>query len=59
MSNESGQPNVYVRPFLREGETYPISKDGGSHPVWRADGKEMFYLATGREAHGGRGHCDR
>ena len=44
--NESGQPNVYVRPFLGEGQKYPISKDGGSHPVWRADGKELFYLGS-------------
>jgi hypothetical protein len=45
-SNESGQPNVYVQPFLRAGGKYPVSRDGGSHPVWRADGKELFYLSA-------------
>jgi Tol biopolymer transport system component len=44
-SNESGQPNVYVRPFLRAGGKYQVSRDGGSHPVWRADGTELFYLS--------------
>jgi eukaryotic-like serine/threonine-protein kinase len=43
-TNEAGQPNVYVLPFLRDGAKYPVSRDGGSHPVWRADGKELFYL---------------
>ena len=64
-TNETGQPNVYVQPFLRAGGKYPVSKDGGSHPVWRADGKELFYLAadgtmmavpinaTGQQFHGG------
>jgi eukaryotic-like serine/threonine-protein kinase len=45
-TNESGQPNVYVRPFLRDGAKYPVSRDGGSHPVWRTDGKELFYLGA-------------
>jgi serine/threonine protein kinase/Tol biopolymer transport system component len=45
-SNESGQPNVYVQPFLRPGGKYQVSRDGGSHPVWRADGTELFYLSA-------------
>jgi serine/threonine protein kinase/Tol biopolymer transport system component len=45
-SSESGQPNVYVQPFLRAGGKYQVSRDGGSHPVWRADGKELFYLSA-------------
>ena len=45
-TNESGQPNVYVQPFLRAGGKYQVSRDGGSHPVWRADGKELFYLGA-------------
>ena len=43
-SNETGQPNVYVQPFLRAGRKYPISPNGGRNPHWRADGKELFYL---------------
>ena len=44
-TNETGQPNVYVQPFLRAGGKYRISPNGGRNPHWRADGKELFYLA--------------
>ena len=43
-TNETGQPNVYVQPFLRAGQKYPISPNGGRNPHWRADGSELFYL---------------
>jgi eukaryotic-like serine/threonine-protein kinase len=43
-SNETGQPNVYVRPFLRAGGKHRISPNGGRNPHWRANGKELFYL---------------
>ena len=47
-TDETGQPNVYVQPFLRAGRKYRISPNGGRNPHWRADGKELFYLdATG------------
>ena len=45
-TDEGGQSNVYVQPFLRAGGKYPISTEGGIAPIWRADGKELFYLAT-------------
>ena len=45
-TNETGQPNVYVQPFLRAGRKYPISPNGGRNPHWRADGRELFYLAA-------------
>ncbi len=45
-SDEAGQPNVYVQPFLRAGRKYRISPNGGRNPHWRADGKELFYLAA-------------
>jgi len=43
-SNESGQVEVYVRPFpdTRAGK-WKVSVDGGARPIWRADGKELFY----------------
>ncbi len=47
-TDETGQPNVYVQPFLRAGGKHRISPNGGRNPHWRADGKELFYLdATG------------
>ena len=43
-SNESGQHEVYVQPFQREGERRQISTNGGVQARWRADGRELFYL---------------
>jgi serine/threonine protein kinase len=43
-TDETGQPNVSVQPFLRAGGKYRISPSGGRNPHWRADGKELFYL---------------
>jgi serine/threonine-protein kinase len=44
-SDESGQRQVYVRPFpnVNEGQ-WPVSAAGGSKPVWAPSGKELFYL---------------
>ncbi len=49
-SNESGQTEVYVRPFpnVEEGR-WLVSRDGGTRPLWSRDGRELFYLgAPGR-----------
>jgi Tol biopolymer transport system component len=57
-SNESGRPEVYVRPFFppvslnsAAGTTaaaaagqWQVSTAGGIHPVWRPDGKALYYL---------------
>jgi eukaryotic-like serine/threonine-protein kinase len=44
MSNESGQMEVYVRPFpeVNKGK-WPISTEGGESPLWSPDGRELFY----------------
>jgi eukaryotic-like serine/threonine-protein kinase len=57
-SNESGNGEIYVRPFdtssamgsSSAGSTavtgkWMVSKDGGDAPLWRRDGKELFYLS--------------
>jgi hypothetical protein len=44
-SNESGQFEIYVRPFPVSGAQFQISTGGGVSPRWRADGKELYYLA--------------
>jgi dipeptidyl aminopeptidase/acylaminoacyl peptidase len=48
VSDEAGQPDVYVRPFPGPGEAHRISTGGGSHPRWRRDGKELFYVVGQR-----------
>jgi serine/threonine-protein kinase len=42
-SDESGQPEVYVRGFRGVGGKYIISQSGGSEPAWSRDGRELFY----------------
>ena len=58
MSNESGRPEIYVRPFVapaasaasdratanRAGGQWQVSTAGGLFPGWRPDGKELYYL---------------
>ncbi len=53
LSYESGNPEIYVRPFSPEkgseaasGGKWLISNGGGLNPAWRADGKELFYVST-------------
>jgi len=43
-SDESGQLEVYVRPFPSGPGKWRISANGGREPSWRGDGKELFYV---------------
>jgi Tol biopolymer transport system component len=43
-SDESGQPQVYVRPLEGSTPAVAVSVQGGRHPHWRQDGKEMYFL---------------
>ena len=52
VSNESGQNEVYVRPFTiadgkpSVGPKWRVSTAGGVVPRWRRDGKELFYRSA-------------
>jgi Tol biopolymer transport system component len=55
MSNQSGRPEMYVRPVDPSGQgaasggPWQISTDGGlGMGFWRQDGKQLFYLAADR-----------
>jgi serine/threonine-protein kinase len=49
-SNESGQPEVYVRPFPDAGSArWQVSVAGGRDPMWSHSGKELFYWSTGNK----------
>ena len=52
-SDESGQYEIYVRPFpnVEDGQ-WQISNGGGTRPLWAPDGRELFYLASGLMAVG-------
>jgi Tol biopolymer transport system component len=43
-SDESGRPEVYVRPMPPEIGRWTISTEGGAQPVWRRDGRGLFYI---------------
>ncbi len=44
-SDESGQREVYVRPFPTGDGQIKISIAGGEQPRWCCDGKELFFVA--------------
>jgi serine/threonine-protein kinase len=47
MSNESGQQEVYVRPFPNAGDAkWQVSTNGGAFPEWGHSGRELFYRAA-------------
>jgi Tol biopolymer transport system component len=43
-SDESGRPEIYVRPYPGEGRTQ-VSSAGGTHPRWHPIRKELFFVA--------------
>ena len=44
MSNQSGQQEIYVRPFPDvDARQRLVSTDGGQQPVWGPEGRELFY----------------
>jgi Tol biopolymer transport system component len=43
-SDESGQPQVFVRSFPSGEAKYQASTIQGVRPRWRADGRELYYL---------------
>ena len=48
VSNQSGQDEVYVRPFPDvESAQFKISSQGGAAPVWAHSGRELFYVSQG------------
>ena len=45
-SDESGQWEVYVRPFPDvDTGRWQVSNDGGTWPIWHPEGRELFYVS--------------
>ena len=44
VSNESGQPEIYVRSVEGRGK-WQVSADWGLAPAWSRDGKELFFFS--------------
>lgn len=52
-SNESGQNEIYVRPFPDvQGGRWQVSRAGGTRPLWARSGRELFYLTLPQSADG-------
>ncbi len=43
VSDESGQYEVYVRPYPGPGGKWQVSTQGGGEAIWSRDGNELFY----------------
>ena len=48
-SVQSGQSEIYVRPFPGPGRKWQISNGGGKTPIWSDNGRELFYVAPTRQ----------
>jgi eukaryotic-like serine/threonine-protein kinase len=42
-SNETGRPEIYVRPFPVSGARVQVSDNGGSEPIWGRSGRSLYY----------------
>jgi serine/threonine-protein kinase len=49
-SDESGQLEVYVRPYPGPGAKVLVSQNGGREPVWSRDGRELYYVGFEQQA---------
>ena len=49
VSDETGTPEIFVRPLPGPGGAVRVSAAGGTSPVWRSDGKALFYVAPNGE----------
>src|SRR5439155_21550062 len=47
--NQTGRPEIYVRPFASPAGKTQVANNGGREPAWARDGQELFYRegATG------------
>ena len=48
-SNETGQPEVFVRPIDPAGGKWQVSEGGGTMPVWNRTGNEILYISLNHE----------
>ena len=47
-SNQSGEDEVYVRPYPGPGQETRVSRGGGASPLWSRDANEIFYRSRNR-----------
>ncbi len=42
-SDQSGQHQIYLKPFPGPGEAHQISTKGGTRPRWSSDGRQLYF----------------
>ncbi len=45
-SNETGRPEIFVKPFPGPGGKWQVSTDGGTYAMWSRTRKEFFFLSA-------------
>jgi serine/threonine-protein kinase len=45
VSDESGQPKIYLREYPDAGQKWTVSTLGATNPVWSRDGRELYYIS--------------
>jgi serine/threonine-protein kinase len=45
-SDESGRPEIYIRPLEGAASRRQVSRDGGISPVWARSGRELFFQSA-------------
>jgi hypothetical protein len=48
VSAESGNSDVFVRPFPGLGGKWQVSTGGGGFPIWSRNGRELFFIGPGQ-----------
>ena len=56
VSDQTGRPEVWVRPFPGPGAPVRVSSDGGAEPRWARNGTELFYQSGRRMMAAGVSH---
>ena len=46
VSDESGEDEIYVRPFPGLDRKWQVSTGGGAEPHWREDGAQLIFFKT-------------
>jgi eukaryotic-like serine/threonine-protein kinase len=47
-SDQTGRPEIYVRPSSGDDPAWQVSRDGGGAPRWSDSGRELFYISAER-----------
>jgi Tol biopolymer transport system component len=43
-SDQGGSNQVFIRPFMRDGEVRQVSLNRGTRPVWSHDGRRLYFV---------------